>query len=392
MARSGTLALLIEFYLPPSVGREGLIETSLSAYRPLLRLLESHRSSAALTLAMDPALASELIRQGQSGVLHAIATLAEAGPLELAAGSRGHALLPRLPRREVDRQLRLGDQALRDCFGWSYRPRGLLPPALAYARVVAEAALARNLRWLALDELSLGRLGKAPTRSVATLPGNDRLALFFRDRALSHSFLSGEGWRSREQIRQLSRGYRVLWIPAECFREEATRERLNELLSGRGPALATVSTLAARFPDRVSVEPLPSSSRTTPTQLARGIPFATWSAPDNEIQAMLWRLAFLGWREAERLEAAAPDAPETARLRMAVDASQHSAPFRHASYGPDWLPSAVLAAGDLLAAAIDAGGALVPSEVREETSALHRHLLDAVAERDARVAQARQER
>lgn len=112
-----------------------------------------------------------------------------------------------------------------------------------------------------------------------------------------------------------------------------------------------------------------------------GIPFAAWSAPDNEIQGLLWHLAALAWTEAARLEKEAPDAPETKRLRAGLDEGLHSAPFRQASRGAAFQPEAVLAAGTQLAKALEAGGPLIPALVHEEGADAARRLRQAVEAR-----------
>lgn len=362
------LALVIEFYLPPSESEEGVVRTAERAYRPLLRLLETHRERAAITLAIDPALALRLLASRQSGLLHGVASLAERGSAELAAGARNHALLPRIPRAEVERQLRLGDELMKNLLGWAWRPLGLFPPALAYGRQVAEVAASRKLRWLLADEIALGRIGASPTRSIAVLPMESEFCLFFRSRDLSASFLSSSP-RSLERLMEstLEEGYGVAVIPAEKLVEDSRGlENLEWLLRRNRPTPALPSTLLSLFPDRRPVEPLPSSRRSTPEDMAKGIPFAAWSAPDNEIQGLLWHLATLAWNEAARLEKERPDAPETKRLRAGLDAGLHSAPFRQASRGAGFRPDAVLAAVAQLTKALEAGGPLLPEIVHRQ--------------------------
>nr|PZM90532.1 MAG: hypothetical protein DIU72_12430 [Pseudomonadota bacterium] len=377
------VAVVIEFYVPPSETDEGVVRVAETAYRPLLQALEEERESAAVTVALDPALALRLLSCRQSGVLHAAAALAESGTVEFAAGSRNHALLPRLPRAEVDRQLEKGDELMRELLGWSWRPKGLFPPALAYGRRVAEAAAARGLRWLLLDEISLGRIGAAPTHFIATLGDGHELCLFFRSRDLSSAFLRSNGRTLRKHLEStLGDGYGVLVVPAESFTEGSQAlQNLRWLLSRPGPMPATVSALLPLFPERRRVEPIPASRRTTGEDLAMGIPFSAWSSPDNELQALLWKLAALAWTEAARLAERSPDAPETRRLRANLDEGLHSAAFRQASSGAAFRPEAVRAAADRLSCAIESGGNLVSEEVRRKTASAYQRLLRTLDER-----------
>ncbi|HLV60062.1 MAG TPA: hypothetical protein VKY51_01525, partial [Fredinandcohnia sp.] len=196
-------------------------------------------------------------------------------------------------------------------------------------------------------------------------------------------FLRSNGRTLRKHLEStLGDGYGVLVVPAESFTEGSQAlQNLRWLLSRPGPLPTTILALLSLFPQRRPVEPLPASRRTTLEDLAMGIPFAAWSSPDNELQALLWRLAALAWTEAARLMEEAPEAPETRRLRANLDEGLHSAPFRQASHGPAFQPDAVRAAANRLARAIESGGALVSEEVRREAASAHQRLLRALDER-----------
>jgi hypothetical protein len=127
------------------------------------------------------------------------------------------------------------------------------------------------------------------------------------------------------------------------------------------------------------VEPLPSSWRTTQEELAAGVPFAPWSAPDNEIHALLWRLVALGIAEAERLDAAEARSAAHTRMRTLLDEGLHTAPFRFASGRPWWQPDAVRAAARGLGDALAASADLVSPEAREESALLLARIDEALA-------------
>lgn len=373
MAR-GWLAPVIELYLPPDPGGERVVEAARTAFRPLLRLLE-RRPGAVLTVALDPGLAGALLRHGQAGILQDLAGAVERGQVELAGGALAHALLPRLPRREVERQIRLGHERLREAMGRSWRPQGLLPPALAWSRHVAEVAADRGLHWVLADELALGRLGAAPRRRVAALRGRPDVLLFFRDRAASRALATGAPVDA-------DGGYRVAVAPGVAFVEGGPAlDALDRLLAGGGPALATPSALASLFADREAVEPLPCSARTSVEELAAGIPFAAWSAPDDEVQAMLWQLARLAIDETERI--APTGDPAAARVRRLVDEGLHSAPFRFASERW-WRPDVVRGAADGFVRALAAGGGAVDGAVLDRVRDLRARLEQAIEAREGR--------
>ncbi|WP_373044547.1 hypothetical protein [Vulgatibacter sp.] len=370
MASRSWLALVVELYLPPDPAGTEVERVARDAFRPLLRLLDRHRG-AGVTVALDPGLARMLLRHGQAGILQELAAGVERGQVELAGGALGHALLPRLPRSEIERQIRLGHEAMAERMGRSWRPQGLLPPALAWSRQVGEVVANRGMRWVIADELALGRIGLAPRQRVAVLRGKPELHLYFRDRATSRAVASGDAAPLGDE----GGGYRVAVVPGAAFTAgSAAFAQLERLVRGQGPILSTLTALSSAFPDREPHEPLPSSWRTTPDELAAGIPFAAWSAPDNELQALLWRLVGLGLAEAERLARVAGDDPACTRMRALLDEGLHTAPFRFASGRPWWEPAEVRAAAARLGKAFEGSVELVDPAVRAEAQAIQGRL------------------
>jgi hypothetical protein len=122
---------------------------------------------------------------------------------------------------------------------------------------------------------------------------------------------------------------------------EQHRAVLRSTAEGLGPNLGvvTVSQLLELFPSAAPVAPRASSWSTSGEDLARGIPYPLWSAPDNDVHQLLWRHLGICMElvEAAGRVAVGPDAKRHADIaRGLLDRALHSCQFWWASRRPMW--------------------------------------------------------
>lgn len=335
--RRAFLAPVLDLSLPIESAEARPLGRGLRAAMRALAGLPSRRAEVALCGAVT----SALLGAGEEDALRLLAERAGEGQVGFSSTACFGAFLPLLPDREASRQLDLGDQINRDALGDRvYRPAGLFPPQLGWDRRIADLALRRGLSRVVADDLAYaGENGGPPRDRHFPLLGAPGLSIFFADRALGRALESGALRDLRSLRRALApkeSGYGVLRIPGRLLHEGQPGLALLESLGGGEVVAASFEELLGLFPEFEPVEPRPCALGTEPADLDYGVPFARWSSPDNDLHALLWRLARLTSSESRRLErivrsrSAAPG-----RLRALLDRSLDGAAWRFASGRPD---------------------------------------------------------
>ncbi|HEY3452925.1 MAG TPA: hypothetical protein VGK67_41670 [Myxococcales bacterium] len=358
-------ALVLDLSLPvPEAPAE--VHALGEGLRTALGLLERD-GALRLEVALSSAVTSRLLRWGEERALQKLAERASGGQVSMLATASGGAFLPLVPPLEATRQLDLNEAANREALGeWVYRPEGLFPPQLGYSRSVGELAFSRGLPRILADSLALEAGKPLPRGRHFALQGRPGLGVFFVDRALSAAVDRGalhDAWDLHRTIAPRSSGYAVLRVPARSLRPGSAALRLlGSLGQASATAAATLRELLALFPEVEEVEPMACALGTLPAELAAGVPFARWSAPANELHALLWRLARLASEETARLAGEEEGGAMRALLDEALDCSI----WRSAAEGDEAGLARVARGGALLGAVVRAAGAKARSEVLAE--------------------------
>ena len=345
-----------------------------------LELLRVH-PRLKLELALAGGVTSALLRFGHERALQLVAERASAGQISFLSTASHGGFLPLLPPGESFRQLELTHQQNNGALGdFVYRPEGLFPPQLGYSRRIAELAKRRGMRRIVLDDLAYhGGSVQLPRERHFNLRGEQRLALFFIDRRLSEAVAGGHG-ASAEAIRAAipSRkpGYVVVRVPARALHSGGPAEQLLTSVAHADHLLpALLEDLLAFFGDLEEVEPFACALGTDPGELASGVPYPRWSAPGNELQAILWRLAQLASAEAARATLArGDDAQALGRLRLCLDEALDCSAWRYAAGRPERDPERVVEGGRRLLEALRAGRPAVSTAALSEGEELFAHL------------------
>jgi hypothetical protein len=381
--RHAYLATVLDLSLP--IGGERAAAAGLGA--GILAALGQLEAAPRLRMevALSGAVSQALLRWGEERPLQKLAERAVAGQVSFLSTACYGAFLPLVPWREAARQLELSERINREVLGEVvYRTEGLFPPQLGYSRSIAELALSRGATRVLADGLAWHGGAPLPRARHFTLRERPQMRVFFVDRRLSDEIALGierldhfRGWIARHLSR--APGYAVVRLPSRSL-SKAALQYLAALASTEAVVPASLEDTLALFPEVEPVEPLPSALGTDPSELASGIQFAKWSAPGNELHALLWKLAQITAAEAARLEDEGDAGPSYAAMRAQLDESLDCAAWRFASGKPELDLARVQEGGWRLLQAVRAGGAEVDPSARTQAEQAYARLEQRCAE------------
>lgn len=320
-------AILLHLYQPANQQPDILERVIFECYRPLVRgLLANPR--ARITLNVNGVLTELLQRSRAADVIAGLRRLAGRGQVELTASAKYHPFLPKLPEREIVRQIELNDRANRLAFGRAWKPIGFFSPELAYHPKVARVVARLGYRYLIADEVAYpGPLESLDRRRTYTVRGLPNLSIHFKQRRPSN-ILAGALVRGVPTLlRELGEPsaepmYLLTAMDGETFghHRPGLEEMLFQAFASPRFSFLKLAELAEHFPATASVAPRPSTWSSDPELIDRGIPYQLWDHPDNRIHRLQWRLTGLA------ISACAAGA-----ARRKLDAALHSDQYWWAS-------------------------------------------------------------
>jgi hypothetical protein len=331
-------ANFLHIYQPPSQKPDILGKVTNESYRKILAELKRTRR-AKVTLNINAILTELLVKEGYDDVVRDLKDLALRDQVELTGSAKYHPLLPKIPKEEAVRQIKLNDETNRKYFGAAWQPRGFFPPEMGFSMDVAKIVAELGFQWIIADELSYpresGTLGYDKTYRIKGLP----LKIFFREREISFKILSAQLGTGKLLLHEL--GPRVkedkdllTAMDGETFGHH--RLGLEQLLFDlyRSPKIQPelISDLPNYFPQEEEILPGASTWALTAADLERQIAFNRWDDPDNPIHRMQWELTHLAIEAVQN----APQREGWLAARESLDRSLHSDQYWWAGAKPWW--------------------------------------------------------
>ncbi len=392
------------------------------SYRPLLKVLTQYPHARA-TINFNGVLTEMLSDCGHRDIIEGYRFLAERGQIEFTGSAMYHAILPLIPKDEVERQIRLNTLTNRRLFGESYKPQGFFPPEMCYSNEIAPRITGAGYRWVILSGIACSR--EWPLDHVYKLGDeSDQLCVFFRDDVLSNhisfqnidarGFVTHlERWRGkRENIYVVTamdaetfghhiQGWEKVFL-AEVYDElEPPLETANDIHQTKVLAdqhasfletediqnqikMVTISELLDIFPCDKPIEPRPSSWSTTMDDLKSGNPYPLWYDKQNEIHRLQWEhlkicitLVYAALKYADNEESK----HYAAIARRLLDRAEHSCQMWWASQRPMWDINLIyMGLLDQLRAVVNAYRAINKSNADEEEKRENYYLTVAAAD------------
>lgn len=370
-------AQLLHFYQPPTQLPEVLHKICNESYRPLIEVFSKHANARA-TININGVLTEMLYYHGYGDIIDGLIQLAEKGQIEFVGSGKYHPILPLIPRKEMERQIRHNRITNSHFFGKAYKPVGFFPPEMCYSREIVEPIVDSDHKWLIAGGIAcpvdwpLDRIHYVEHNS-------ERLMVFFRDDILSNkiSFQEVDAPGFLENLKQLKgdreNSYIVTAMDAETYGhhiQDWERLFLAEVYEEIQPTLetfsafkqatvlakqqdqfitddrlqheikvVTISELLDIFPAGTQLELRASSWSTTGDDLSADNPFPLWKDKVNEIHRLQWEHLNICFDMVD-MALSITDNEESKRFatisRGLLDRALHSCQFWWASRRPMW--------------------------------------------------------
>lgn len=297
----------LHIYQPPWQDNRVIKKIADESYRYILDILKKNKS-AKITLNICGSLTEQLVNLKYFDIIKNIKKLVRNGQIELTGTAMYHAFLPRLPKKEVIRQIQLNENYQQKVFGKEVflasqkklGKRGFFIPEMAYSKRVTEIVSDLGFDWIILDEIALGgNLGNVDWQKRYFIKSLKKLGVVFRNRKIYRKSFTGKTFDTL-QILEMAKKERfvVTARDGESYHDEVWNKKkdrtLKKILKSKRIKTLTVSEYLSQLDKEKSekkfVNPLASSWESLESELAQNKSFEIWKSKENPIHQKIWRL------------------------------------------------------------------------------------------------------
>lgn len=294
-------APLIHIYQPPTQDLKVLKIIDKECYKPLFCLLEEY-DTAKFSLNINGVLIELLYEFNLSETMDLLKNLVSEGKIEIVGTAKFHPILPLIPKKEAQHQIRMNEELNRKEFN-NWERKGFFPPELAISGGIAKFIRQLGYKWVIMSGIACPV--DWPYDKIYTSPNG--LQLFFRDEILSNkiAFKNITAKDFVKEIKTLHKNkeksnltYIITALDGETFGHHNKNYEKNFLgktleLVDQENDLKTIfiSDLDQHFPmAKKNIIPLESSWSTTYKDLQAKVPYPLWNHPDNNVHKYYWKL------------------------------------------------------------------------------------------------------
>lgn len=280
-------------YQPPHWNEKIIRRVADEAYRPLLRILQSH-PDLKITVNITGSLTEQLAALQLHDILENISAAIQRGQIELVGSVMYHPIVPLIPRAERQRQFSLQADLHKRIFGVR-STSGCYLPEMAFDPSIEQDIIDQGFSWVLLDEEAAGQgFNTIPLERPYITPLG--LKVIFRNRFISDwmSFRADpkQPELAREAIAADKRSQQSLVTALDGENLGHHRHGADllweKLVTGASIETDTLSSFA-QLP-ATPIQPLAGSWSSLPSELAAHIPFGLWNHPTNPIHQAQWEL------------------------------------------------------------------------------------------------------
>ncbi len=273
---------ILHIYQPPTQEREVVEKVSNESYALILKLLATY-PRLKITLNVSGSLLELLQKYGREDIIDGIRKFALEGRIELLGSAMYHPILPLLSAKEIERQIRLNDALLKNCFGDGNTHRGFYLPELAYSKKVASILKKLGFAFIVLDEIH-SEMGV--DSSTAYHMKGSGLGVIFRNTEFSKTFPPEYISTAKENMKG---DYLVTMHDGELYGHWHRDDRgyYERVFTNPEIEMLTASEYLSRLTQKETISVREANWESTPQELGAKIPFGLWNHPQNIIHTRL---------------------------------------------------------------------------------------------------------
>jgi predicted glycosyl hydrolase (DUF1957 family) len=285
----------LHLYQPANVEPETIQEATEKSYWRLVTAMEKNPGSK-MTFNINGCLVERWQEMGYGELIGRIAKLQERGQLELVGTAAYHPIIPLIPANEAEAQIRINEEIISQAFGLSKKPRGFFFPEMAYSPEAGKTIKKLGYEWVILDEI-LGN-GKIKAGRIYKDEING-LKIVFRSRRYSHSYVPES---IRDLLENKTEDQVVTGTDGELYglRHDDPGHLFEKVLQSDNLETKTVSEFVDSAQTPEIIQAWPGSWESTSQEIKSEYPFRLWQNPDNQIHKLMWELANLAIKTANK--------------------------------------------------------------------------------------------
>ncbi|NQV88462.1 MAG: hypothetical protein HQ402_02835 [Parcubacteria group bacterium] len=275
----------LHLYQPPTQNEETLTRIIDESYRLIIKLLHTY-PNLKLTLNISGSLLDLLEKYKHEDIINELKGFVEEQRIELVGSAMYHPILPLLPAKEVDRQIKLNSEICKKFFGSSYNPSGFFLPEMAYSKEVADVIKENGFSWIILDELHLQE--KVDPSVRYTIKDNGLVAIF-RNREISRMFPPEY---IIKDVTDLHIKYLITAHDGEMYGHWHKEDHgfYEKVFTSKYITTITASEYVKMLSTEKEIVPRQASWESTLDELEQNIYYGLWYSPKNKIHKKLWEL------------------------------------------------------------------------------------------------------
>lgn len=296
-------APMLHAYQPPYQDVGVLRKINKECYKPLFSMLEEHENIK-ISLNINSNLIEMFHEFDLEDTLELLKNLVSENKIEILGTAKFHPILPLIPEKEAQNQIRLNEAINRVEFQ-KWERKGFFPPEMAINSKVAKFIQQLGYKWVIMSGIACPI--KWPYDYIYCSPNG--LQLFFRDDILSNK-ISFNHINAKEFVKDLNDifkdkkepkdkdKYIITAMDSETFGhhikkyERTFLSKVFELINSQKEIkIVFISDLDRYFPiHKEKIIPRDSSWSTTHEDIKAHIPFPLWDHPDNSIHKLYWKI------------------------------------------------------------------------------------------------------